>query len=208
MTGPHIAIGTQATTTLLSGGVALVVALLGIAGSVWAQLVATRRAYANSLALFERQHAAEEESKRQERIEAARREHAQRFADERRVAYARFLRLADEFVAAQRSAETHIQVVARSVEKEEEDPSDARQRATAEAEQRVRDSAARAKTAADQLVELRAEIDLLASEQVRAAAQRLSEAADSSPFSVSTYPDARAAFVEAARRELDVIGDK
>ena len=59
MTGPHIALDTQMTTTLLSGTVALIVALLGIAGAIAAQLVATRRAYANSLALFERQHAQE-----------------------------------------------------------------------------------------------------------------------------------------------------
>jgi hypothetical protein len=68
----------------------------GIAGAIAAQLVATRRAYANSLALFERQHAEQERTRRDE----ARREGNYRFAEHRRSAYARLLRYADELVAA------------------------------------------------------------------------------------------------------------
>lgn len=208
MTGPQIAMDAQVTTTLLSGGVALVVALLGIAGAVWAQLVATRRAYSNSLSLFERQHVVEEASRRQERTEAACREDAQRFADERRVVYAKFLRFADELVAAQRSADAYIEIAAQSREKESEEQANWRRRATAEADRRADDSAGRAQTAADQLAVLGAEIDLLASKQVRAAAERLSGATDWSAFAtmrMRMYSDARAAFVEAVRRELGVV---
>lgn len=208
MTGPVIALDMQVTTALLSAGVALVVALLGIAGAVWAQLVATRRAYSNSLALFERQHAVEEASRRQERTEALRREDAQRFADERRMIYAKFLRAADDLVAAHRSAETYIEIAAQSREKENEEPADWRRRAAAEAERRADDSVGRAQTAADQLAKLGAEIDLLASKQVRAAAKRLSEATDWSAFAtmrMRMYSDARAAFLEAARSELGVV---
>jgi hypothetical protein len=94
----------QVTAALISAVVALVVALLGIAGAIASQGVATRRAFRNSLALFERQHAAETESRRQEREAAARQEDARKFADERRVTYAKFLRLADELVAAEKDS--------------------------------------------------------------------------------------------------------
>ena len=154
----------EVSAALISGGAALVVALAGIGGAIAAQLVATRRAYANSLALFERQHVAEQESKEQERAEAARREEAQRFAGERRLSYAKFLRLVREL------RECH--------------------RVGAEAREEL----------VDQLVELRTELDLLASEPVRAAAERLSDATTLRAW--QDYPDSRAAFVEAARREL------
>ena len=96
---------TQVTTALLSGGVALLVALLGIAGAIAAQLVATRRAYANSLALFEQQHAQEEASEEaSNETRDIRREDAHRFADQRRAAYARFLQLADETRRARANA--------------------------------------------------------------------------------------------------------
>jgi len=52
--------------------------------------------------LFERQHAVEEASRQQERAEAAQREDAQRFAAERRVTYAKVVRLAGERVKAVR----------------------------------------------------------------------------------------------------------
>jgi hypothetical protein len=182
--------------------ISAIVALLGIAGAIVGQAIATRRAFRNSLALFERQHAAEVASRRQELSEAGRREEAQRFAEERRVAYARFLRLSDEVLASQRAAETYIQVAARAREKEDQDQSEQRRNATAEAEQRIRDAAERGKTAAGQLVELRAEIELLASEQVRASAWRLADVVDSSPFAVGTCQNARSDFLEAVRREL------
>ena len=186
---------------------ALIVAVLGIAGAIAAQLVATSRTFSHSLALFERQHAAQEASRQQDRAETAHREQEQRFADERRVAYARFLRFADEVVAAQRSVDGYIEIAAQSREKENEDQADWRRRATAEAERRADDSAGRAQVAGEQLVQLRAEIDLLASSQVRAAARRLSEATDWSAFATTRmrmYSDARAAFLDAARHELGI----
>ena len=154
----------EVTAALISGGAALVVALVGIGGAIAAQLVATRRAFANSLALFERQHAAGQESKAQERAEAARREEAQRFADERRLTYAKFLRLVREL------RECH--------------------RIGAEPNKEIE----------DQYAELRTQIDLLASEPVRAAAERLSDA--TTLLAWQDYSDTRATFVDAARREL------
>jgi hypothetical protein len=67
----------QVTAAVISGSVALVVALAGIAGAIVAQAIATRRSFGNSLALFERQRSAQE----QERHERSRREDAYRFAD-------------------------------------------------------------------------------------------------------------------------------
>jgi hypothetical protein len=78
------------TAALISGSVALVVALVGIAGAIAAQSFATRRAFDDSLALFERQRSAQE----QEQREQSRREDAYRFADQRRTIYARMLRAA------------------------------------------------------------------------------------------------------------------
>lgn len=70
----------QVNAALISGGVALVVALIGIAGAIAAQFVATKRGFANSLALLERQHhqalvLAEQE--RGDRERAAQQERAQ-----------------------------------------------------------------------------------------------------------------------------------
>ena len=101
MTGPLLTMNSQAATALLSGGIALVVALLGIAGAIAAQLVASRRAFANSLALFERQNAAQ----KQERAEETRREEARQLAEERKRAYARLLRTADDLQSVQSVAE-------------------------------------------------------------------------------------------------------
>jgi hypothetical protein len=204
VTGPEIAMNTQVTTALISGGVAFVVALLGIAGAIAAQLVATRHAFSHSLALFERQRAAQETSSRQERAEATRREEEQRFADERRIAYAKFLRLADEIFEAQRAADNYNEVAVRSREKEKEDPTDHRKRATAEAERRADDCVHRARVAEDQLEEVATEIDLLATEQVRAAAGRLHLATEWAESAMLEYPDARDEFVDAARRELGI----
>jgi hypothetical protein len=154
----------EVTAAMISGGAALVVALLGIGGAIAAQLVATRRAFANSLALFERQHAADQESKAQERAKATRREEAQRFADERRLIYAKFLRLVRELRECHRVGA---------------DPN---------------------KEIEDQYVELRTQIDLLASEPVRAAAERLSD--PTTLLAWQDYSDASDTFVDAARREL------
>jgi hypothetical protein len=89
------------TTSLISGGVALVVAVLGIAGAIAAQTIATRRAFANSLAMFDRQRSALE----QERQEQIRREDAYRFADQRRTTYARFLQATAELAQARQDAD-------------------------------------------------------------------------------------------------------
>lgn len=92
MSGPQLAMDAQVTTALISGGVALAVALLGIGGAIAAQLVASRRTFANSLALFEQQNAAQT----RERTAEFRREEARQFAEERKNAYARLLRTADD----------------------------------------------------------------------------------------------------------------
>ena len=88
--GAEVAMSPQVTAALLSSGAALFVALLGIAGAIAAQLVATRRAFATSLALFER----ERERRERERVAEARREDEYRFAEQRRSTYARMLRAA------------------------------------------------------------------------------------------------------------------
>jgi hypothetical protein len=169
VTAAELAMDTQTATALISGGVALFVALLGIGGAIVAQLVATRRAFSNSLAMFERQRTADVENRAQERAEAARREEVQRFADERRLTYAKFLRLVRELRECHRvGAEPNDEIL-------------------------------------DQYREFRTQIDLLASEPVRAAADRLSDA--STLLAWPDYPDARAAFVDAARRELGMPPD-
>lgn len=85
-------VSSQVAAALISGGAALVVALLGIAGAVVAQMVATRRAFANSLRLFEQEHGKRELEKAAEIL----REDEYRFADQRRAAYARLLRTASD----------------------------------------------------------------------------------------------------------------
>src|SRR5580704_6053972 len=82
----------QVVAALVSGGAALVVALLGIAGAIVAQLVATRRAFGNSLRLFEQ----ENERRGLERAGEVRREDEFRFADQRRGAYVRMLRICED----------------------------------------------------------------------------------------------------------------
>lgn len=86
----------QVTAALITSGAALVVALLGIAGAIAAQTVSTRRAFQNSLDLFERQRRAEQE----ERQEQARREDAFRFAEQRTSLYARYARSARDLFSA------------------------------------------------------------------------------------------------------------
>ncbi|MDQ2877073.1 MAG: hypothetical protein M3Y33_20590 [Actinomycetota bacterium] len=81
---------TQVTGALISGGAALVVAVVGIAGAIAAQLLATRRAFANSLALTEREY----ERRERERAEERHREDEYRHAERRRSTYATMLRAA------------------------------------------------------------------------------------------------------------------
>jgi hypothetical protein len=200
---------TQVTTALLSGAVALIVALLGIAGAIAAQLVATRRAYANSLALFERQHTHEEASRKQQRDEDIRREDAHRFADQRRATYARFLQLADESHRAYGNASLLLGVVERHEDEQGEDGQGGdtlKQRLAKRADEQFHANFDRAERASDQLRGLVAEIDLLGSADVPATARELYLAA--AEFAGHEFAPARDAFVEAARRELAVTDDE
>jgi hypothetical protein len=178
VTGHHFAMDPQVTTTLLSGGVALTAAVIGIVGAVWAQLVATRRAARNSLALFERQHAAED---------------ARRFAEERQATYAKFLRVADEYVAA--ANETHRY---RNFECDHRPGSEMGEvyRKAAEHYADVMD------TTALQLRQAVTQVELVGSEQVRAATKLLVDRATG--YWPLSYRKDRAVFLEAARRELGV----
>jgi hypothetical protein len=202
VTVPELAMSTQVTTALLSGGVALAVALLGIAGAIAAQLVATRRAFANSLALFERQHAKQEASSKREREEATRREDARRFAEQRRTTYARFLQLAGEIVTAQEAVDAFADARQKSAEREGD--AEAKQRAADHAGRKIADNLDRAQKASDQLPGIVAEIDLLGSADLRAAASTLSRATDWSSGAAREFPAAREAFLRAARHELAI----
>lgn len=221
---------TQVTTTLLSGGVALIVALLGIAGAIAAQLVATRRAFANSLALFERQNDAQERA----RTEEARREDARQYAEQRRSAYARVLRAAEDLRRAYSPAEQ-----ARRALQELQDegvnsgnPDDAHAIRVEDARRALREAGdvwARRSQALEEVVD---ELELLASGDVFRAAGELWAAGTAGPYpedfpaaseellaawfwiEISGYRgrdlnfgDARAAFVDAARRELGMPPD-
>lgn len=198
-----MALSTQVTTTLLSGTVALIVALLGIAGAIAAQLVATRRAYANSLALFVRQHAQEEASRKQQRDEDMRREDAHRFADQRRATYARFLQLADEVHRARVAASGYLDIVERNEDKQrqgQQDTDPVHQRVMKRADEAWRENHDRAERAEDQLRGLLAEIDLLGSADVRTSAKELRLAVEE--YLGHEFAPTRDAFVGASRREL------
>lgn len=184
-----------------SGLFALVVALLGIAGAIAAQFVATRRAFENSLALFERQ-ATED---RYARAEAARMEERHRFADQKRSAYSRFLRLVDEISSSWAAAHAAEEAMDRNVLAPERTGSHADYLA-----QRARDDAIRAKENQDRAQRLIAELDLAAGEidlladgAVAAAVLQLRKyafAADN--YRREQYAKAREAFLLAAKREL------
>jgi hypothetical protein len=215
----------QTATTLISGGVALIVALLGIAGAIAAQLVATRRAYANSLALFERQNEAQELA----RAEEVCREDARRYADQRRSAYAEVLQAADHLASAYSPA---VQA-ARTLQNLRADGADvpARQDAML-ALDKVCDRWARLSDALEKAVD---DLELLASGEVLEAAKELwavGTAGDHLPRDLPLSPStelaaawiraelsgyhrrdhpgpggARAKFVDATRRELGVPPD-
>lgn len=176
--------------------------MLGIAGAIAAQLVATRRAYANSLALFERQHTREEASRKRQRDEDIRREDAHRFADQRRATYARFLQLADEIRRARADAGGYLDIVERHEDKQGQDE----QRLAKHANAKFHANYDRAERASDQLRGLLAEIDLLGSADVREAAREVRLAAEE--HLGHEFAPARDAFVEAARWELAVTGDE
>lgn len=202
---------TQVAAAVISGSVALVVALLGIAGAIVAQTAASRRAFQNSLALFERQ----QRSQDQERREQARREDVYRFAEQRRTTYARFLRVTAELAEARDLADvSHDYHIDRPPETGETWPP-APLRARLAKWQRIEPAAT---AAAD-------EVDLLASAEVRDAARKFWRIACQPPEALelsrsSWHPEpvessqasdrctgfeaARSAFVDAARRELGV----
>jgi hypothetical protein len=214
----------QTATALISGGVALAVALLGIAGAIAAQLVATRRAYANSLGLFERQNAAQELAKAEE----VRREDARRSADQRRSAYAKVLQAADHLTSAYSPAIR----AARTLQHLRADRADIDARKAAIlALNEVCDRWAELSNALEKAVD---ELELLASGEVLRAARELWAVGTAGdlprdlPLSGSTELDAawiraelsgfhrrdhlgsrgaRANFVDACRRELGVSPD-
>lgn len=199
---------TPVTAALLSGGVALVVALLGIAGAIAAQLVATRRAFENSLALFERQHARREASSKQEREEEARREDAYRFAEQRRSTYGRFVRLAREFVgavASERTVASNLQRIGRQRGRTRSSSADLEMSAGA-AEQLVADARERRRRLDGEFGAACEEIYLLGSPEVRQTADHLWDVAHEATHSAERdYMAARAAFLEAVRQELGIV---
>jgi hypothetical protein len=199
---------TPVTAALVSGGVALVVALLGIAGAIAAQLVATRRAYENSLALFERQHARQEATRTQERKEEARREDAYRFAEQRRSTYGRFVRLAREFVGAidaERTVAKNLERIDRQRDRTRSRSADLEMSAEA-AEQLVADARERRQRLDGEFGAACEEIHLLGSPEVRQAADHLWDVGHEATHSAEgDYMAARVAFLEAARQELGIV---
>jgi len=216
----------QVTAALISAIVALAVALLGIAGAIVSQGVATRRAFRNSLALFERQHSAETESRLQERAQTAREEDARKFADERRMTYAKFLRLADELVATENtSAYYYHDALDCDVEEMRhagKEPSPAELQSRAAEYQRLSSRyLGRHIELKAEIDEVVADIDLLASGTVREAAKLLARSAVALqrrtehvtapgmppailPCPEPGYDDLRIVFLAKARQELGV----
>lgn len=174
----------QLTVAVISSSVALVVAAMGFIASIRAQIVSTRRAFQNSLALFEKQTADQART---------------RFADTKRTTYGTVIRLADDLVAARAAelaaegelerAERTLQqhgVLRTEVEKRREIVTDAHALVTNRTEQ------------FDQAIN---EVELLATDPVRASAVALRSAAKESD---DTYSAVREAFLVAARAELGI----
>ncbi|HEX6358350.1 hypothetical protein [Actinophytocola sp.] len=193
----------QITVTMISGGIALLVALLGIGGAIAAQLVATRRAFENSLALFERQAA----EAQQARDEAARIQNRHRFADQKRSTYGRALRLADELVGAreeERLANRNFERTKRVLERVG-DQSDALAKTVDDFRNSASEQHDRVRRLAVELADVVGEIQLLSDNTVRSAADRLRKSAQTaSHVEESRYVEDRDAFLLAARNELDV----
>jgi len=194
----------QVTAALISAGVALTVAVLGIAGAIVAQTYATRRAFQGSLALFERQRAADEHRQH----EQAQREDAFRFAEQRRSTYGRFASLARDLADAndaERTATKNSERIGRQLDRVRPgSASDLEE--SAEAAQQV---AAAARTRREQLDvdygAAREEIHLLGTPDVRAAADELWSAARQATHSAGAdYQAARAAFLKTVRQELGI----
>jgi len=191
----------QIVVTLISGVVALLVALLGIAGAIAAQMVATRRAFANSLALFEEQAL----EARHAREESTRIENRHRFADQKRSAHSRALRLADEIAAAckaARIAEERRDKALRSPEYGDNYASFLAQ-TVRDYENEVQEQRARAEGLTGDLAEAVVEIELLSENPVSSAASWLQQRAyTATEHQESRYAEAREKFLLAARTEL------
>lgn len=193
----------QLTVAILSGGVALLVALLGIGGTIAAQVVATRRAFENSFALFERQ-AAEAQLARDE---ATRIENRHRFADQKKSTYSRTLRLADELVHtrdAERSADKNLERATRTLVRAG-DQSESLVQTVKDYENAVSEYRHRARRLAVELAETVGEIQLLSDNAVRVAADRLQKSAHTvSHVEAPQYVEDRDNFLYSARTELGV----
>lgn len=105
MTGTEIATSAQVTASLISGGAALIVALLGIAGAIAAQTIATRRAFQDSLVLLEREGHAHD----QERQDQARREDAFRFAEKRQSTYLKYAQISGRLFDARVAVDSAVE---------------------------------------------------------------------------------------------------
>lgn len=193
----------ELTAAVVSGGVALVVALLGIAGAIIAQLVTTRRTFQNSLTLFERERAEQERIRR----ESLQREDAYRFTEQRRVVYGKLLRAANELVLArdaERAAEKRWERLQRQLGRTGA-PTEALEVEAAESRQAA-DEARERKTALNlETTDLLEEVQLIADDPVRTAADELSvQARTADDVSNHGYKQARASFLRVAREELGI----
>ncbi|WNV88213.1 hypothetical protein [Umezawaea sp. Da 62-37] len=196
----------EVVVALISGGAALVVALVGIVGAIAAQLMATRKAFRNSLALFARQA---EEQQRVRRDEV-RREDLHRFADQRRSSYGRLVRAAGDLVAAregQRQAARYLERTQLTLDRVDDDERqvEAVREAVAQREQELADSRTRTREVEAELDEVLGETQLLASAAVRDAADGLGAVAKEAAHSAAReFLDARTAFLDAARTEFGI----
>lgn len=195
--------GDPLAATVVSGVFALLVALLGIAGAIAAQMIATRRAFEYSLALFERQTA----EAQQAREEATRTDNHHRFADQKRGTYSRALRLADEVVTAQEKERGARQYHARTMRTLDRvgDQSESLVQAAKNYRTEADEYAEQARRLAVELADVVGEIHLLSTPAVREAAESLQKSARTAEHVEETrYAEAREKFVDAARGELGV----
>lgn len=181
--------------------VQILVALLGIAGAIAAQVVATRRAFANSLALFEEQAL----EARRAREEETRIENLHRFADQKRSTYSRALRLADSVGAACKDArradgnyQRQLDALDHAVQSAETVGRLAKQYAEEADSHRKR-----AERSFASLAEVVGEIELLSSDAVASAAICLrARAYTTNEDQEERHREARQAFLVASRKEL------
>ena len=194
----------QVTAALISGGAGLTVAVLGIGGAIAAQLLTTRHAFANSLALQEQQYAKQENERREQSL----REDAYRFAEQPRSTYGRFVRLAREYLYAVEVEHSAADTLGRiGHQRNRSQPGSHDLDMSAEtAEQLVADARERKRQLHGEFGAACEEIYLLGSQEVRRAADRLWDEAHKATRSAdSGYSTARTAFLEAARHELGIM---